>query len=181
MSRQGNEPENQIVLKRPRQENRFIQHSSSSSIPRNIVSNVQGFDMFPVIRGARDHMSNWMSSLIQQQDGCLQMVAQRVTMVELLGGLHRILKNAHHLLKKPSPFLRRGPTPAVNAWNRPKTTQIRWPPDYSSNLCPPKTSAIWFFGGVFWAFCIRKQQEGGPKHPPKNHIANVSGGHRLDE
>ena len=26
-----------------------------------------------------------------------------------------------------------------------------------------------------------KQQEGGPKHPPKSHIANVLGGHGLDE
>ena len=80
MSRQGNEPESQIVLKRPRQEDRLIQHSTSNSIPRSIVPNVQGFDMFPVIRAVQDHMSNWMSSLIQQQDGCLQMVAERVTM-----------------------------------------------------------------------------------------------------
>ena len=32
-----------------------------------------------------------------------------------------------------------------------------------------------------WAFYITKQQEGGPKHPPKSHIANVLGGYRLDE
>ena len=38
------------------------------------------FDMFPAIRGVQDHMSNWMSNLIQAQDGCLQMVAQRATM-----------------------------------------------------------------------------------------------------
>ena len=80
MSRQGNEPESQIVLKRPRQEDRLVQHSSSTSIPRSLVSNVQGFDMFPAIRGVRDHMFNWMSSLIQTQDGCFQMVAQRATM-----------------------------------------------------------------------------------------------------
>ena len=36
--------------------------------------------MFPVIRGVQDYMSNWMSSLIQQQDGCLQMVAQRANL-----------------------------------------------------------------------------------------------------
>ena len=36
--------------------------------------------MFPAIRGVKDHMSNWMSSLIQAQDGCLQMVAHRVSM-----------------------------------------------------------------------------------------------------
>ena len=80
MSRQGNEPETQIVLKRPRQEDRLIQHSRSSTIPRSIVPSVHGFDMFPAIRGIQDPVSNWMSSLIQAQDGCLQMVAQRVIM-----------------------------------------------------------------------------------------------------
>ena len=38
-----------------------------------------------------------------------------------------------------------------------------------------------FLRGVHWAIYIRKQQEGGPKHPPKSHIANFLGGHRLDE
>ena len=80
MSRQGNELESQIVLKWPRQEDRLVQHPRSSSIPRSIVSSVQRFDMFPVIRGVQDHISNWMSSLIQQQDGCLQMVAQRANL-----------------------------------------------------------------------------------------------------
>ena len=80
MSRHGSEPESQIVLKRPRQEDRLVQHSIQNSIPRSIVSNVRGSDMFPAIRGVQDHMSNWMSSLIQAQDGCLQMVAQRATM-----------------------------------------------------------------------------------------------------
>ena len=69
-----------LFSKRPRQENRLVQHPRSSSIPRSIVSNVQGFDMFLVIRGFQDNMSNWMSSLIQQQDGCLQMVAQRANL-----------------------------------------------------------------------------------------------------
>ena len=66
MSRQGNEPESQIVRKRPRQEDRLVQHPRSSSIPRSIVSSVQGFDVFPIICGFQDNMSNWMSSLIQQ-------------------------------------------------------------------------------------------------------------------
>ena len=79
MSRQEVEPENQIVPKRARQEDRLIQHSRSSSIPRSIVSNVNAFDMSPFIRGFQDNMSNWMSSLIQHQDGCLRMVAQRVS------------------------------------------------------------------------------------------------------
>ena len=57
---------------------------------------------------------------------------------------------------------------------------FRRPPDYSSNLCPPKTFAIWhFFGGVLGLF-LEKQQEGGPKYPPKSYMANVLGGHRLD-
>ena len=28
---------------------------------------------------------------------------------------------------------------------------------------------------------LKEQQEGGPKHPPKSHMGNVLGGHRLDE
>ena len=80
MSRHGSEPESQIVLKRPRQEDRLTQHSMSSSIPRSKVSSVQGFNMYPAIRGVQEHISNWMSSLIQAQDGCLQMVAQRASM-----------------------------------------------------------------------------------------------------
>ena len=49
-------------------------------MPRSLVPSVQGFDMFPAIRGVQDQRANWMSNLIQAQDGCLQMVAQRVTM-----------------------------------------------------------------------------------------------------
>ena len=35
-----------------------------------------------------------------------------------------------------------------------------------------------FFRGSFGPFILAKQQEGGPKRPPKSHIANVLGGHR---
>ena len=80
MSRQEADPENQqLALKRPRQEDRLIQHSRSSSIPSSIVSNVSTFDMSPFICGFQDKMSNWVNSLIQHQDGCLQMVAQQAT------------------------------------------------------------------------------------------------------
>ena len=34
----------------------------------------------PTIRGVHEHMSTWMSSLINAQDGCLQMVAHRASM-----------------------------------------------------------------------------------------------------
>ena len=80
MSRQGKEPESQIALRRPRYEDRLVQHSSSTSIPSSIVPRLQGIDIVPAIRGVHDHMSNWMSSLIHAQDGCLQMVAQRASM-----------------------------------------------------------------------------------------------------
>ena len=76
-------PENQIVLKRPRHEHRLAQHSSFMSIPSSITPSVHGIDIFPAICGVQDvqdHMSSWMSSLIHAQDGCLQMVAQRVSM-----------------------------------------------------------------------------------------------------
>ena len=45
-----------------------------------MVPSVQGFDVFPAIRGVQDHMSSWMSSLIQAQDGRLQTVAHRASM-----------------------------------------------------------------------------------------------------
>ena len=57
----------------------------------------------------------------------------------------------------------------------------RRPPDYSSNLCPPRTLLDDFLGAVLGLLCKEQQQEGGPKHPEKSHIANVLGGHRLDE
>ena len=80
MSRQGKEPESQIVLKGPRQEDRLTQHSTSMTISSSITPSVHGIDIYPAIRGVQDHMSNWMSSLIQAQDGCLQMVAHRTSM-----------------------------------------------------------------------------------------------------
>ena len=80
MSRQGKEQESQIVLKRPRHEDRLIPYSSSMSIPSSITPRVQGIDIIPAIRGVQDHMSTWMSSLIHAQDGRLQMVAQRASM-----------------------------------------------------------------------------------------------------
>ena len=52
MSRQGKEPESQMVLKRPRQEDRLAQHSSYPSIPGSIVPRFQGIDIVPAIRGS---------------------------------------------------------------------------------------------------------------------------------
>ena len=46
----------------------------------SIVPHVQGIDLMPTIRGVHQHMSTWMSSLIDAQDGCLQAVAQRASM-----------------------------------------------------------------------------------------------------
>ena len=50
------------------------------TIPSSITPSVHGIDIILAIRGVQDHISNWMSSLIHAQDGCLQMVAQRVSM-----------------------------------------------------------------------------------------------------
>ena len=33
--------------------------------------------MSPFVRGFQDHMTSWMSSLINQQDGCIRLVAQQ--------------------------------------------------------------------------------------------------------
>ena len=80
MSRQGKEPESQIVLKRPRQEDRLDKHSSSMSIPTSITPSVHGNDIFQPSAGSRiTCLVKWMSSLIAQ-DGCLQTVAQRASM-----------------------------------------------------------------------------------------------------
>ena len=80
MSRQGKEPESQMVLKRPRHEDRLAQQSCPASIPMAVTPRFQGIDLVPAIRGVHEHMSTWMSSLINAQDGCLQLVAQRATM-----------------------------------------------------------------------------------------------------
>ena len=77
MSRQGEEQERQMVPKRPRREDQLVprlQHSMS------MVPHVHGIDLMPTIRGVHEHMSTWMSSLINAQDGCLQAVAQRASM-----------------------------------------------------------------------------------------------------
>ena len=80
MSRQGKEPESQMVLKRPRHEDRLAQSSSTPSMPMPMAPRFHGIDLVPAIRGVHEHMSTWMSSLINAQDGCLQMVAQRASM-----------------------------------------------------------------------------------------------------
>ena len=80
MSRQGNEPESQMVLKRPRREDQLAQRVHAQSIPTSMVPRIQGIDLMPTIRGVHEHMSTWMSSLINAQDGCLQMVAHRASM-----------------------------------------------------------------------------------------------------
>ena len=63
MSRHGEEPESQMVLKRPRREDQLAPRLHTQSIPMSMVP-----------------MSTWMSSVINAQDGCLQMVAHRASM-----------------------------------------------------------------------------------------------------
>ena len=77
MSRQGEEPERQMVPKRPRREDQLVPRLQSTM---SIVPHVHGIDLMPTIRGVHEHMSTWMSSLINAQDGCLQAVAQRASM-----------------------------------------------------------------------------------------------------
>ena len=77
MSRQEEEPEKQMVPKRPRREDQLVPRFQSTM---SIVPHVQGIDLMPTVRGVHEHMSSWMSSLISAQDGCLQAVAQRASM-----------------------------------------------------------------------------------------------------
>ena len=82
MSRQDEDAATQLALqgpKRPRQEDRHAQQAITPSIPRSLASPVQTLNMSPFIRGFQDNMTSWMSSLINQQDGCLRMVVQQAT------------------------------------------------------------------------------------------------------
>ena len=69
-----------MVLKRPQREDQLAQRVHAQSIPTSMVPRIQGIDLMPTIRGVHEHMSTWMSSLINAQDGCLQMVAHRASM-----------------------------------------------------------------------------------------------------
>ena len=44
---------------------------------------------------------------------------------------------------------------------------MRRPPDYSSNLCPPETFAIWLLGGVLGLLPVVSSDIKGPKQPLK--------------
>ena len=69
-----------MVLKRPTREDQLAPRLQAQSIPMSMVPRFQGIDLMPTIRGVHEHMSTWMNSLIDAQDGCLQMVAHRASM-----------------------------------------------------------------------------------------------------
>ena len=77
MSRQDEEQERQMVPKRPRREDQLVPRLQPTM---SMVPHIHGIDLMPAIRGVHEHMSTWMSSLINAQDGCLQAVAQRASM-----------------------------------------------------------------------------------------------------
>ena len=60
-----------MVPKRPRREDQLVPRLQPSM---SMVPHVQGIDLMPAIRGVHEHMSTWMRSLINAQDGCLQAV-----------------------------------------------------------------------------------------------------------
>ena len=72
MSRQDEEQERQMVPKRPRREDQLVPRLQPTM---SMVPHIHGIDLMPAIRGVHEHMSTWMSSLINAQDGCLQAVA----------------------------------------------------------------------------------------------------------
>ena len=68
MSRRDRDAETQFAIqgpKRPRQDDRVAQRQVPPSLSP--------------IRGFQDNMTSWVSNLINQQDGCLRMVAQQAT------------------------------------------------------------------------------------------------------
>ena len=81
MSRQDQDAETQLALqgpKRPRQDDRHAQQAITFSIPTSLASPVTTLNMSTFIRGFGDSVTSWMSNLINQQDGCLRMVAQQL-------------------------------------------------------------------------------------------------------
>ena len=66
-----------MVPKRPRREDQLVPRLQPTM---SMVPHIHGIDLMPAIRGVHEHMSTWMSSLINAQDGCLQAVAQRASM-----------------------------------------------------------------------------------------------------
>ena len=66
-----------MVPKRPRREDQLVPRLQPTM---SMVPHIHGIDLMPTIRGVHEHMSTWMSSLINAQDGCLQAVAQRASM-----------------------------------------------------------------------------------------------------
>ena len=100
MSRHDQDAETQLALKRPRQEDRLAQQTRTPSIPRSIVSTATAFDMSPVINSFQDNMSNLVSSLIHQQDGCLEMVARQATQGRI--GQEQLAQTVAHSAAMPS-------------------------------------------------------------------------------
>ena len=62
MSRQGEEPESQMVLERPRREGELAPRLQGQSIPMSMAPAFHGIDLMPTIRGVHEHMSTSMSS-----------------------------------------------------------------------------------------------------------------------
>ena len=52
-------------------------------IPRSLVTSGTSLNTSPFICGFQDNVTNWMSSLVKQQDGCLQTVAWQASLGRL--------------------------------------------------------------------------------------------------
>ena len=60
----------------------------------------------------------------------------------------------------------------LRPWFQP-LLKVRRPPDYSSNLCPPKTFAIWLLGGCLGLPSCCFSAIKGPKHPLKKSYSKI--------
>ena len=92
-------------LKRPK----CAQNEIAVSIPRTLASPGPTFNMLPFMRGFQDNMMSWMNRLINQQDGCLQIVALLNKLVKVDFG-----KNKWHK------------TVTMNAPKNPSRTEIKF-------------------------------------------------------
>ena len=79
MSRQEEGPETLFVAQETETADSDAHQCIATSIPRSLVTPGPTMNMSPFIRGFQDNMTSWMNSLINQQDGCLQMIARQAS------------------------------------------------------------------------------------------------------
>ena len=89
LKRQEECPESQLACQlQPTAQESKTTNSRNSTEYHHLDTEIVGtfgapLNMSPFIRGFQDNVTSWMSSLVNQQDGCLQMVARQASVGKL--------------------------------------------------------------------------------------------------